>query len=197
MRIEIRSTPQVQDKTLIRLVNVIYDKYPESRPLSSPLAPRCGFESLYAISDPQETSRLHFRLYPRVGELLTKTRERAATLAKGSKALSAILPKKRFLHNVAEEPGFVNPLTLNPNFSCLAENKTISKKRMGSESFFKLEGCWKALLESNSYTLWLMSGLLSQLKRDGFASSEPTLFDCHFIHLMCVGQSDGDNGCYV
>ena len=125
---------------------------------------------------------------------------RAATLAKGCKALSAILPKKAFLTQILDEPGFANPLTLNPNFSCLADNKTISKKHKGSESFFeleRLEGCWKALPESNSYSLWLMSDLLSQLKRDGFAPSDPTLFDSAISSISYVGQSDGDNGCYV
>ena len=51
---------------------------------------------------------------------------------------------------------------------------------MSSVSFFELErmeGYTKALLEANSYSLWLMSGLLSQLKRDGFQHSDPTLFD--------------------
>ena len=42
MRIEIRWTSQVQDKTLVCLVNLFYDKYSESRPLSSPLTPRCA-----------------------------------------------------------------------------------------------------------------------------------------------------------
>ena len=123
------STTPVADQTLIRLVSFIYDKYPESCPLSSPpLAPRCGFESLYAVSDPQEFSRPRFCLYLRVWELLDKTRELAATLAKGSKPLLAVLPKKRRLHNVADAPGFATPLTLNPDFSRLVENKSTSKK---------------------------------------------------------------------
>ena len=109
-------------------------------------------------------------------------------MAKGSKALSAILPKKRRLHNFADESGYATPLSLNPDFSRLAENKTISKKRMGPISFFELEcleGCSKALLESNSYALWLMSGLPSQLKQDGFAPLDPTLFDAP-ISSICV-----------
>ena len=48
------STPAVQDKTLICLVNFIYDKHPESHLLSSPpLGPSWGFESFCAVSDPQ------------------------------------------------------------------------------------------------------------------------------------------------
>ena len=142
------STPLVADRTFIRLVNFIYDKYPESCPLSSPpLVPRCGVESLHVVSDPLETSYPRFCLYPRVRELLDKTSERAATLAKGSKPLLAILPKKRH-HNVADTTGFATPLTLNTDFSWLAENKLILKKHMVSVTFSeleRLEGCSKAL----------------------------------------------------
>ena len=145
------------DRTLIRLVNFVYDKYPNSRPLfSPPLAQRCGFESLYAVSDPQETSSPRFRLYPRVEKLLDKTSERAATLTKRLKPLSAVLPKKRRLHNVEDALDFATLLTLKPDFSRLAENKSISTKRMSSVTFSeleRLEGCSKALLESNSYSL--------------------------------------------
>ena len=184
------STPQVQDKTLVRLVNFIYDQYPESRPLASPpLAPHCEFEAFYAVSDPQETSRPRFRLYPRVGEILNKTQERAAKLAKQSKALSTILPQKRRLFDVADEPEFATPLSLNPNFSRLTGNKTVSKKRMCSVSFFELErmeGCLKASLESNSHALWLISSLLSQVKQDGFAPSDPTLFNTTISSISCA-----------
>ena len=121
-----------------------------------------------------------FRLYPRVDELIDKTRERAAILAKASKPLAAILPKKRRLHMVAGAPIFSTPLPLNPDFSRLAENKSVARKRMGSVTFSelkRLEGCSKALLESNSYAMWLMAGLMSQLKRDGFTPSDLKLFD--------------------
>ena len=121
--------PLVADRTLLRLVNFIYGQYLESRPLSSPsLARQCGFKLLYAVSDPQETSRPHFHLYPGVNKLLKKTHERAATLAKNSKPLAAILTKKRRLHSVAEAPNFSAPLPLNPDFSRLAENKSVSRK---------------------------------------------------------------------
>ena len=40
-----------------------------------------------------------------------------------------------------------------------------------------MESSTRSLLEANSYSLWLLSGLLSQLKRGGFAPSDPLLFD--------------------
>ena len=181
--------PRVVDKTLVCLGNFIHERYPESPPLSAPLlAPRCGFELLFVVSDPPESTRPRFRLYPRVADVVQATRDRDANLAKGTKQLSSILPKKRRLQSVADEPKFGTPQVLNPDFSRLPENKTISNKRLSTVSFFELEGiegCTKALLEANSFSLWLMSGLLSQLKRDGLTPSDPTLFDSAISSLSC------------
>ena len=109
----VTSNPPVVDKTLVRLANFIHESYPESRLLSAPpLAQRCGFESLFAISDPPELTRPRFRLYPRVANIIQATRDRAANLAKGTKPLSSILPKKRRLQSVADEPEFLVLLPL-------------------------------------------------------------------------------------
>ena len=41
----------------------------------------------------------------------------------------------------------------------------------------RLESVSQTSLEACSFSLWMMSGLLSQLKRDGFNHSDPTLFN--------------------
>ena len=148
--------------------------------LSAPLlAPLCSFECLYVVSDPLESTRPCFCLYPRVADIIQGTHDHAATLAKRMKSLSLILQKKKKtttkkqrLQSVADEPEFTSPQVLNPDFSSLTGVLVVS--------FFELEwmeGCAKALLEVNSFSLWLMSNLLSQLKLDGFKPSNPTLFD--------------------
>ena len=60
---------------------------------------------------------------------------------------------------------------------------------MGSVSFAdlkKLEKCSRSLLEGNSHALWLMTALLSQLKRDRFSPSDPTLFDKAISSISCT-----------
>ena len=52
------SASTVFDKTFTRLISFVHDQYPESRPLSFPsLPPLCGFDSLFAVADPQGSSR--------------------------------------------------------------------------------------------------------------------------------------------
>ena len=119
-------------------------------------------------------------------EILTDVRDRTAVLAKGTKPSSTILPERRRSHSVADVTDFTALLAVNPDFSCLAENKAISTKQMGTISFFemeRMESSTRSLLEANSYSLWLLSGLLSQFKRDGFDPSDPALFDSAILSL--------------
>ena len=41
----------------------------------------------------------------------------------------------------------------------------------------KLERLFRSQLEMTSKSLWLMSGILAMLKRDGFQPADPTLFN--------------------
>ena len=46
-----------------------------------------------------------------------------------------------------------------------------------------MESVSHSLLEANSYSLWLMLGLLSQLKRDGFSPCDPALFNTNISSI--------------
>ena len=82
------------DCSVVRLANFVYDSYLGSRPVAAPpVAPRCDFEALYALSDPPESSHPRFVIYPRVSDILGEIDERAAALARCSKPLSTVLPK--------------------------------------------------------------------------------------------------------
>ena len=56
----------------------------------------------------------------------------------------------------------------------------MGSKRWGSISFAemeRIERLFRNQLEMTSSSLWLMSGILAMLKRDGFQPSDPTLFN--------------------
>ena len=77
-------------------------------------------------------------------------------------------------------PDFASSLAVNPSFSQLAGAKAVGSKRWGSISFSemeKLERVFWSQLEMTSKSLWLLSGILSMLKRDGFQPADPTLFN--------------------
>ena len=69
---------------------------------------------------------------------------------------------------------------MNPSFAQLAGARAVGSKRWGSISFSemeRLEHLFRSQLEMTSSSLWLMSGILTMLKRDGFQPSDPTLFN--------------------
>ena len=105
---------------------------------------------------------------------------KASSLARRSKPLSSILTTHYTCHAVADLPYYASSLAVNPSFSQLAGAKVVGSKRWGSVSFAemeKLERLFRAQLEMTSKSLWLMSGILAMLKRDGFQPADPTLFN--------------------
>ena len=88
-----------------------------------------------------------------VREILADVCDHADTLAKTTKPLSAIFPRRRRSHSVADVADFTD-------FLRLAENKSISTKQAGTISFEMewMENSTLSLLEANSYSLWLLLG---------------------------------------
>ena len=108
------SASPIINKAFACLVSFVYDQYPEPRPLSSPpFPPHCGFENLYAVAGPPGYSRPKLRLYPRESEIMSQTQDRFAKLAHEAKPLHRVLPLKRRIFNVANDPEFTTPLLVN------------------------------------------------------------------------------------
>ena len=103
-----------------------------------------------------------------------------SALPRHSKPLSQIIPSRSRNYAVADRPLFAASLTVNPSFAQLAGTRTVGLRRWGSISFSEmewLERLFRAQLEMTSSSLWLMSGILAMLKRDGFQPTDPTLFN--------------------
>ena len=173
---ETESEVSARDSASARLANLIYEVCPDSRPLSDAARqPRCGFEGWFGQPE-SVASRQHFRLYPRVGEV----EAHAEALARRSKPLSQLLPSCSRRHAVADRPLYASSLIVNPSFAQLAGAKAVGTKRWGSISFSemeRLERMFRSQLEMMSSSLWLMSGILAMLKRDGSQPADPTLFN--------------------
>ena len=100
----------VVDKTFNRLINYVYEQYEHSRPLSDPaVPPHCEFEDYFAVAEPLSSLKPKLRIYPRVTELVNKNTDRAARCARESKPLHKIIPIRRKVFPVADEPDFSAP----------------------------------------------------------------------------------------
>ena len=77
-------------------------------------------------------------------------------------------------------PLFAAPQPVNRSFSRLAGASAVGSKRLGSVTFAemeRLEKLFRSQLEATSSSLWMMSGILAMLKRNGFNPSTPGLFN--------------------
>ena len=144
-----------------RLADLIYESCPESHPASD------GFEAWFG-QPPSSSSRQRFRLYPMVAEVESEVSARAEALARCSKPLSQVLPRRSRKYSVADDPLYVSSQPVNPSFAQLAGAKAVGSKRWGSISFSEMERMFRNQLEVTSSSLWLMSGILAMLKRDSF-----------------------------
>ena len=177
---ETESDYAAHESSSSRLAELIYEACPHSRPLLDDLRPpRCEFDGWFGQPE-VSASRPRFRLYPRVGEVESEVTAKASSLARRSKPLFQILMSHYTRHAVADLPSYASSLAVNPSFSQLAGAKAVGSKRWGSVSFSemkKLERLFRSQLEMTSKSLWLMSGILAVLKRDGFQPADPTLFN--------------------
>ena len=121
------------------------------------------------------------RIYPRVDAVESEVADCAAALHRRSNTLSAVLPCKIRRYAVADQPQPVNP-----SFSRLAGASAVGSKRWGSITFAEMERLVRLFwcrLEATSSSLWMMSGILALLKRDGFNPSTPGLFNTAIVSV--------------
>ena len=175
------SASAAPDSSAAQLAELVYDFCPEARPVSdSAPPPRCGFESWFGPSPVSSSSRPRYRVYPRVDAVESEVADRAAALHRCSKPLSVVLPRKIRRYAVADQPLFAAPQPVNLSFSRLAGASAVGFKRWDSVTFAKmerLERLFRCQLEATSLSLWMMSGILAMLKRDGFNPTTPGLFN--------------------
>ena len=58
------------------------------------------------VAEPQSSLLSKLRIYPRVTELMTENKERSAKCARESKPLHKMIPIRRKVFSVADEPDF-------------------------------------------------------------------------------------------
>ena len=178
------------DKAYTRLVQYIYDRFPLSRPSSAPhLPPRCEFEEFFATSDVTPATKQNLLIYPRVSELVAASADRASRLARESRPLHRVVPLRRRMFHVGDQPDYCAAQFLNPDFSRISKHKTILKSRASSVTLAdleKLDRGSRTILAGESQCFWLLSSLLAQLCDEGYKPADPALFDKNISTLSAA-----------
>ena len=169
----------VRDTASARLADLIYEVCPDLRPLFDARAPRCGFEAWFGQPE-AAASRQRFRMYPRVAEVQEEVAARSESLARRAKPLSRVIPARARAYAMADDSIFTSSQPVNSAFAQLVGSRALGSRRWGSITFSemeRLERLFQGQLEVTSSSLWLISGILAMLKRDGFQPSDLALFN--------------------
>ena len=173
------SVTSVRDSASARLADLIYEVCPDSRPLFDSRAPRCGFEAWFGQPEAAASTQ-RFRMYPRVAEVQEEVAARSEALARRAKPLSPVIPARARTYAMADDAIFTSSQPVNSAFAQLVGSRALGSRRWGAVTFSEmemLEHLFQGQLEVMSSPLWLMSGILAMLKRDGFQPSDPALFN--------------------
>ena len=140
----------------------------------------CEFEEFFSVSYSAPAARQNLAIYPRVSELVDASSDRASRLARESRPLYRVVPLKRKMFHVGDQPDYCAARFLNPDFSRISKNKNILKTLASSVSLADLEKLDRGsctILAGDSQCFWLLSSLLAQLKDEGYKPADPALFD--------------------
>ena len=173
------SVSSAHDTASSRLADLVYEVCPDSPPLFDARAPRCGFEAWFGQPE-AAASRQRFRMYPRVAEVQEEVAARSEALARRAKPLSRVIPACARAYAMADDAIFTSSQPVNSAFAQFMGSRALGSRRWGSIIFSEMERLERLLrgqLEVTSSSLWLMSGILAMLKRDGFQPSDPALFN--------------------
>ena len=121
--------------------------------------------------------------------LVSASADRAYRLARESRALHRVVPLKRKMFYVGDEPDYYSARYLNPDFSRISKTKNIVKTHASSVNladFEKLDSGSRAILARDSQCFWLLSSLLAQLKDDGYKPADPAMFDKNISALSAA-----------
>ena len=152
---------------------------PESAPPSEPASSRsCRYEGMFSGLVQSSKELPSPVLFHRVGEILELTAKKFKEAAEAGKQLSSSLPLRRRSYAVADKPELGKISSLNNSLPRLVETVNGSKNAtLTVTDTAKVEGVAKHALETHSMSFWLFNALINWVKEEGFAPSEPILFD--------------------
>ena len=109
-------------------------------------------------------------IYPRVSEIVEASTDRASRFARESRSLHRVVPLKRRMFHVGDQPDYCSARFSNPDFSRISKRKMIIKSHSSSVSLSDLERfdcASRTILAGESQSFWLLSSLLAQLRDEG------------------------------
>lgn len=152
------------------------------------------FEELYSTKLAVVKTSYKLPLFGRVDQALREAdAQLALTVAEGRQD-STLLPKRKPLYGIAGNPVAGSRVLLNESVEALLSRVPAATRQVSislRESAI-LEDAFRGQSEALSHSMWMFSGLVGFLKRDGYVPSDPALFD-NLITSVSMGLAHQAN----
>ena len=146
--------------------------------LQAPPPPRTLFEEFFAApSSPHQPVFLAW--FGRVRSTLSEAVSRIASLLASGRPASSLLPPRNTQYSVSGEASLGSAAPINPSLLAMFEHPLRPSLHLGLtvHEAALLEASFRALSESLSHAMWLLSGLLGFVRLQGYSPSDAPLFN--------------------
>ena len=160
-----------------RMYQYLVDLFPQAAGSSqAPLPPRALFEEFFAaLSSPHQPVFLSW--FERIRSTLSETDTHIVNLLASGRPESSLLPPRQAQYSVGGGSSLGSTAPLNPSLLAMLERLLRPSLHLGLmvREAALLESSSRALSESQSHAMWLLSGLLGFVHLQGFAPLFNTL----------------------
>ena len=173
-----------------RMMNFIVALFPQARGLD---LGRKDYRSLFEDffkSDDRLPPIPSLKWFARVQTAFEDADSRLDLLFETRRSDTSLLVPRKKLYSVAENPSRGKALPVNPSFEALLNRPVNSSRFMNFclKDGQHLESALRNESEGLSHLMWVFTGLMALIKRDGYVPSDPSLFN-QFVYSMSMGFS--------
>ena len=185
---------QMSQKDYRKMLNYIVGIYPQAKGLPpSPRRSKALFEDIFSsVVEPEPLPSL--RWFERVVTALQDADRRLHLCVETKRLDSCLLPVRKGIYSVYNNPSCGKFVPINDEFEALLD-KPISNSRLVSISLKEcsmLETSARSQSEALSHSMWVLSGLLGLIRRDGYLPSDPLLFQ-QLVRSVSMGLANQAN----
>ena len=163
-----------------RMMNFITSMYPQA--LGEPSKPpreRAIFENIFSEPPPHTPATPSLVWFQRLISLMEESDEKLRKHILEGKFDSNLIPTRKPLYDVSGNPSRGRATLLNKSLEAHLERVPSLSRLLdiNLREGAKLETALRNQMEALSHTMWVMSGFIGFLKRDGYTPSDKNLFD--------------------
>ena len=162
-----------------RMYQYLVDLFPQAAGSSqAPPPPRALFEDFFAPPSSPHLP-LYLSWFERVRSALSEADSRIAALLVSGRSEASLLPPHSAQYSICGDYASDSAAPVNPSLLAMFERHLRPSLHLGLTILEAalLEASSRALSESLSHTLWLLSGLLGFVRLQGFSPSDSSLFN--------------------